>query len=81
MKMIALLAGGLIVGVLAACEFSLLADANAAAPRQPAPVPGLEVPGRTRLMICAGGSIASPILRPVVEVLVGAGDRVAGAGA
>ncbi len=76
MRMIALLVGGLIVGVLAACELSLLADTTAGAPRQPAPVPGLEVPGKTRCMIARRGIIASPILRPVVEVLVGPGERV-----
>ena len=36
----------------------------------------LEVPGRTRCLLSRRGIIASPILRPVVAVLVGPGDRV-----
>jgi membrane fusion protein, multidrug efflux system len=41
-----------------------------------APTARLEVPGRTRCMLARRGIIASAILRPVVEVLVGPGDRV-----
>jgi RND family efflux transporter MFP subunit len=36
----------------------------------------LEAIGRTHCMLSRRGIIASPILRPVVEVLVGPGDRV-----
>jgi multidrug efflux pump subunit AcrA (membrane-fusion protein) len=43
---------------------------------QPGPPLPLEVPGRTHLMLSRRGIIASAILRPVVEVLVGPGDRV-----
>ena len=43
---------------------------------QPAPTATLEVPGRTRCPIARRGIIAAAILRPVVEVLVGQGDRV-----
>jgi RND family efflux transporter MFP subunit len=42
----------------------------------PGPTAPLEVPGRTRCMLARRGIIASAILRPVVEVLVGPGDRV-----
>jgi RND family efflux transporter MFP subunit len=42
----------------------------------PAPTGPLEVPGRTRCMLGRRGIIASAIVRPVVEVLVGPGDRV-----
>ena len=42
----------------------------------PGPTAPLEVPGRTRCPISRRGIIASAILRPVVEVLVGPGDRV-----
>jgi multidrug efflux pump subunit AcrA (membrane-fusion protein) len=47
-----------------------------AAPDVPGPTAPLEVPGRTRCMLGRRGIIASAILRPVVEVLVGPGDRV-----
>ena len=47
---------------------------NRAAQKPPAAV--LEVRGRTRCLLSRRGIIASPILRPVVEVLVGPGDRV-----
>jgi multidrug resistance efflux pump len=47
-----------------------------AASAQPGPPAPLEVPGRTRCMLARRGIIASAILRPVVEVLVGPGDRV-----
>jgi RND family efflux transporter MFP subunit len=46
------------------------------APDVPGPTAPLEVPGRTRCMLSHRGIIASAILRPVVEVLVGPGDRV-----
>jgi RND family efflux transporter MFP subunit len=71
MRMILLVAGGLIALVLAGCELAAPA-ANA----QPGPAAPLEVPGRTTCMLSHRGIIASPILRPVVEVLVGPGDRV-----
>ncbi len=71
MRMVLLAAGALIVGVVAVCE--LAAPAASAQPGAAAP---LEVPGRTHCMISRRGIIASPILRPVVEVLVGPGDRV-----
>ncbi len=76
MKWIALVAGGLIVGVLAVCELASRAADAAAEPAETGRVPGLEVPGRTRCLLGRRGIIASPILRPVVEVLVSAGDRV-----
>jgi RND family efflux transporter MFP subunit len=47
-----------------------------AAPAQPVPAATREVPGRTRCPVARRGIIASAILRPVVEVLVGPGDRV-----
>jgi len=47
-----------------------------APPDVPKPAPRLEVAGRTRCMLARRGIIASAILRPVVEVLVGPGDRV-----
>jgi multidrug efflux pump subunit AcrA (membrane-fusion protein) len=40
------------------------------------PTAPLDVPGRTRCMLARRGIIASAILRPVVDVLVGPGDRV-----
>jgi multidrug efflux pump subunit AcrA (membrane-fusion protein) len=40
------------------------------------PTAPMEVPGRTRCMLARRGIIAPAILRPVVEVLVGPGDRV-----
>ena len=45
-------------------------------PKVPGPTAPLEVPGRARCMLARRGIIASAILRPVVEVLVGPGDRV-----
>ena len=71
MKIIFLAACGLIAGILVVCEL-----AASAARAQPGPTGPLEVPGRTRCMLSHRGIIASPILRPVVEVLVGPGDRV-----
>src|SRR5271165_3168951 len=62
----------LIPAMLAGCELAApaaVAQPNAAA----AP---LEVPGRTRCILSRRGIIAAAILRPVVEVLVGPGDRV-----
>jgi RND family efflux transporter MFP subunit len=94
MKMRLLAACGLVLGVLAGCEFPspaakpLVASAQpgptapvdvqkpTAAPDVPGPTAPLEVPGRTRCMLTHRGIIASAILRPVVEVLVGPGDRV-----
>jgi RND family efflux transporter MFP subunit len=71
MRMILFVACGLIAGIVAVCE--LAAPAARAQPGAAAP---LEVPGRTRCMLSHRGIIASPILRPVVEVLVAPGDRV-----
>jgi RND family efflux transporter MFP subunit len=110
MKRLPLVACGLILGVLAACELATrtttgtrpvlrsatlptrttfpvpAADAPAAsaqpgptapaASAQPGPTALLEVPGRTRCLLNRRGIIAPAILRPVVEVLVGPGDRV-----
>ena len=94
MKMLMLVAYGLILGALAGCGFPspaakpLVASAQpgptaplkvqkpTAAPDLPGPTAPLEVPGRTRCMLSHRGIIASAILRPVVEVLVGPGDRV-----
>ena len=47
-----------------------------AQPEARGPTAPLDVPGRTRCMIRRRGIIAPAILRPVVEVLVGPGDRV-----
>jgi multidrug efflux pump subunit AcrA (membrane-fusion protein) len=47
-----------------------------AQPNVPGPTAPLEVAGRTRCMLARRGIIAAAILRPVVEVLVGPGDRV-----
>ncbi len=71
MRLILLVASGLFLVALAVCEL-----AAPAAAVQPEPTASLEVPGRTRCMLNRRGIIASPILRPVVEVLVGPGDRV-----
>ena len=76
MKMLPLVACGLILGVLAVCELASPAADAPAASAQPGPTAPLEVPGRTRCMLARRGIIASAILRPVVEVLVGPGDRV-----
>jgi multidrug efflux pump subunit AcrA (membrane-fusion protein) len=76
MKMIALVVCGLILGVLAVCELASSAADAPAAVAQPGPTAALEVPGRTRCMLSRRGIIASAISRPVVEVLVGPGDRV-----
>jgi RND family efflux transporter MFP subunit len=75
MKMIKFMVCGLILGVLAVCELSSPAADAPAASAQPPPA-RLEVPGRTRCILSRRGIIASAILRPVVEVLVGPGDRV-----
>jgi len=76
MKMLPLMACGLILGVLAGCELaSPAADAPAASAR-PGPTVPLEVRGRTRCLLSRRGIIAAAIMRPVVEVLVGPGDRV-----
>ncbi len=71
MKMFVLVACGLIPGTLAVCVL-----AAPGAPAQPGPAGPLEVVGRTRCMLSHRGIIAPAILRPVVEVLVGPGDRV-----
>ena len=71
MRIVLLIAGGLIALILAVCEL-----AAPAAKAQPGPAAPLEVPGRTRCLLSRRGIIASSILRPVVEVLVGPGDRV-----
>jgi multidrug efflux pump subunit AcrA (membrane-fusion protein) len=76
MKRLQLVVCGLILGVLAVYELaSPAADAHAAL-AQPGPRAPLEVPGRTRCILSRRGIIAAPILRPVVAVLVGPGDRV-----
>jgi multidrug resistance efflux pump len=55
---------------------SLEVPGPTAAPEVRGPTAPLEVAGRTRCMLAHRGIIASAILRPVVEVLVGPGDRV-----
>jgi membrane fusion protein, multidrug efflux system len=78
-------ASSLVLVVLAGCEWPSDAANAPAASAQPGPeaqpdVRGpagpLEVSGRTRCMLSHRGIIASAILRPVVDVLVGPGDRV-----
>lgn len=76
MKMLPLVACGLVLGVLAVCELASPAADAPAASAQPGPAAPLEVPGRMRCMLSRRGIIAAAILRPVVEVLVGPGDRV-----
>ena len=76
MKLLPLVACGLALGVLAVCELASTAAGPAAASAQPGPNAPIEVPGRTRCTLARRGIIASAILRPVVEVLVGPGDRV-----
>ncbi len=71
MRIVLLMSGGLFVLALAGCEL-----AAPAALAQPAALAPLEVPGRTRCLLACRGIISAPILRPVVEVLVGPGDRV-----
>ena len=76
MKILPLVACGLILGVLAVCELASTAADAPAAFAQPGPTAALEVPGRTRCVLSRRAIIASAILRPVVEVLAGPGDRV-----
>ena len=76
MKMLPLVACGLILGAVVICGLALRAADARAASAQPGPTAPLEVPGRTRCMLARRGIIASAILRPVVEVLAGPGDRV-----
>jgi len=76
MKMLPLLACGLILGFLTGCESASPAAAAPATTAQPAPAAALEVLGRTRCPLKRRGIIAPAILRPVVEVLVSPGDRV-----
>jgi RND family efflux transporter MFP subunit len=76
MKLLPLMACGFILGVLAVYQLGTPAGNAPAASAQPAPTAPLEAPGRTRCMLARRGIIASAILRPVVEVLVGPGDRV-----
>jgi len=76
MRIIALVAFGLILAALAVCGLAAPAADAPAARAQPAPAAALEVPGRTRCMLSRRGIIAAAILRPVIEVLVGPGDRV-----
>jgi len=85
MKIVNLVGCGLILGVVAGCELASPAAHAPAASAQPGPTAALEVPGptaplevsgRTRCLLSKRGIIASAILRPVVEVLVGPGDRV-----
>jgi RND family efflux transporter MFP subunit len=71
MRVLVLGIAGLFVAGLAVCQ-----STAPAARAQPGTATPLEVPGRTRCMISRRGIIASPILRPVVEVLVGPGHRV-----
>jgi RND family efflux transporter MFP subunit len=76
MKMLSLVAGGLILGALAGCQSASSGADAPAASAPPVPTAPLEVPGRTRCLLSRRGIIASAILRPVTEVLVGPGDRV-----
>jgi RND family efflux transporter MFP subunit len=71
MRKLLLVACGLLAGILAVCELAAFAGSA-----QPGPAAPQEVLGHTRCMISHRGIISSPILRPVVEVLVGPGDRV-----
>jgi RND family efflux transporter MFP subunit len=76
MKRFLITASGLTLALIAVSGLvSSAADAPGAL-SQPAPAALLEVPGRTRCMLSRRGIIAPAILRPVVEVLVGPGDRV-----
>jgi len=76
MKMLLLGACGLMIGVLAGCELASPAADLPAASLPTGSTASLQVPGRTRCMLARRGIIAAAILRPVVEVLVGPGDRV-----
>ena len=76
MRIIPLVACGLMLGVFAVCELAAPAADAPAASAQPGPTVPLEAPGRTRCMLSRRGIIAPSVLRPVVEVLVGPGDRV-----
>ena len=76
MRMLPFVGYGLILGLLAGCEPAAPAAAAPAASEQPAPLTPLEVMGRTRCLLNRRGIIAPAILRPVVEVLVGPGDKV-----
>jgi RND family efflux transporter MFP subunit len=76
MKMVALVASGLILGIVAFFELAAPAADAPAASAQPGAMTAPEVPGRTRCILSHRGIIASAILRPVVEVLVAPGDRV-----
>jgi multidrug efflux pump subunit AcrA (membrane-fusion protein) len=76
MKMLPLLACGLILGFLTGCESASPAADAPATTAQPVPAAALEVLGRTRCPLNRRGIIAPAILRPVVEVLVSPGDRV-----
>jgi RND family efflux transporter MFP subunit len=76
MKTIMFMTCCLILGVLAGCELAAPAADAPAASAGPGPTAPLEVPGRTRCLLARRGIIASAIMRPVVEVLVGPGDRV-----
>ena len=51
-------------------------EGGGATATQPGPAAPLEVAGRTRCMLSRRAIIAASVLRPVVEVLVGPGDRV-----
>ncbi len=76
MRMIPWVAFGLILGALAVCEWAAPAADAPSTRAQPAPGAPMEVPGRTRCMLSRRGIIAAAVLRPVVEVLVGPGERV-----
>jgi RND family efflux transporter MFP subunit len=77
MRRLPLLACGLVLGGLAVCKLASPAAEAPAGLAQPGPTVLLEVPGRTRCILSRRGIIAAAILRPVVEVLVSPGDRVA----
>lgn len=76
MKKTILVASGLLLAILAVRELASRAADAPTASLQPGPAAALEVSGRTRCLLTRRGIIASAILRPVVDVLVGPGDRV-----
>jgi RND family efflux transporter MFP subunit len=76
MKMMQGVACGSIFGLVAVIAIGPLATRAPTKAAQPEARAAIEVPGRTRCMLSRRGIIAAAILRPVVEVLVGPGDRV-----
>jgi RND family efflux transporter MFP subunit len=76
MKTLPFVGYGLILGALAGCEPAAPAAAAPVPTAQPGATAPLEALGRTRCLLNRRGIIAPAILRPVVEVLVGPGDRV-----